>query len=319
MSETKRPAASGGISSEEDALKRKRKVAAALSTIADGIAVKKPEWLRKPSIVDPNQELVAGLLKELNLNTVCHEACCPNHAECFAKKTATFMILGTRCTRDCRFCSVSHAAPQPADPEEPERIARAAARLGLRYVVVTSVTRDDLPDGGAAHFAEVIQRIRALNPETAVETLIPDFQGNREALETVAAANPAVISHNMETVSALYPAVRPQAVYQRSLALLAGIRRANPAVHSKTGVMLGLGETRAQVLALFDDLRQAGCEFLTIGQYLAPSRKHHPVIEYIPPDQFAEYGEIARNAGFAFVASAPFVRSSYHASEALGL
>jgi lipoic acid synthetase len=205
------------------------------------------------------------------------------------------------------------------DADEPENIAKAVKDLGLKCAVLTSVTRDDLPDGGAAHFAKCVCAIRRLSPETAIEVLIPDFQGNLDALQTVADANPTVISHNMETVAPLYAAVRPQADYRRSLALLANIKRLNPTAHSKTGIMLGLGETEEQVLALFDDLREVGCEFLTIGQYLAPSREHHAVKEYIHPDQFEAYGRIARDMGFAFVASAPFVRSSYNAGEAIGV
>ena len=227
------------------------------------------------------------------------------------------MVLGTNCTRNCRFCNVRNNLPNPVDPQEPERIGLAVARLGLRYIVVTSVTRDDLPDGGAGHFADVIRAIRRENPDTAIEVLIPDFLGNDRSLKTVVDANPTVISHNMETVKSLYSDVRPQADYERSLALLAKIKQMNPAVRSKTGIMLGLGEKKHQVLELFEDLRDVGCEFLTIGQYLAPSKNHIPVIEYIHPDQFEEYGKIAREKGFAFVASSPFVRSSYNANEAL--
>jgi lipoic acid synthetase len=277
----------------------------------------KPEWLHKTYIVDPNQDVVEGILNELHLNTVCREANCPNYMECFAKKTATFMILGTHCTRNCRFCSVQNASPELVGPHEPERIDVAVARLKLRYIVITSVTRDDLPDGGAEHFAECIHAIRRLSPETAIEVLIPDFQGDTDALKIVAAANPTVISHNIETVAPLYAEVRPQADYRRSLSLLANIKRVNPNTRSKTGIMLGLGETAEQVFALFEDLRAVGCEFLTIGQYLAPSREHHAVMEYIHPEQFEAYGQAAREMGFAFVVSAPFVRSSYNAGEAI--
>lgn len=278
---------------------------------------RKPEWLRKAVIEVPDQELVENILQELNLNTVCREANCPNSMECYAKKTATFMILGTNCTRNCRFCNVNGDKPFPVDPQEPEHIGQAVARLRLRYIVVTSVTRDDLPDGGAEHFAKVIREIQKASPETAIEVLIPDFQGDFAALKTVAAAKPTVISHNMETVNSLYSAVRPEADYQRSLTLLKRIKQIDPSIRSKTGIMLGLGEGKNEVLKLFDDLRDVACEFLTIGQYLAPSKEHHPVIEYIHPDLFAEYGKIAREKGFAFVASSPFVRSSYNAGEAL--
>lgn len=279
---------------------------------------RKPKWLRKPYVEVPNQELL-NILKEHNLNTVCNEADCPNAMECFHNKTATFMILGTNCTRNCRFCNVTNDLPQRVDPDEPERIGSAVAKLGLKYIVVTSVTRDDLPDGGAEHFAQVIRAIHKDSPETAIEVLIPDFLGDEAALATVANANPTVISHNMETVKSRYSAVRPQADYQRSLDVLENIKKVNPSVRSKTGIMLGVGETKEEVLELFDDLRAIACEFLTIGQYLAPSEEHLPVQEFIHPDLFEEYGRIARDKGFAFVASGPFVRSSYHAGEALGL
>jgi len=280
---------------------------------------RKPEWLRKPFISDQNQIIVDGILKELNLNTVCREAMCPNCHECFARKTATFMILGAACTRDCRFCNVKHDAPQPVDPQEPAHIADAVVRLGLRYVVVTSVTRDDLEDGGAAHFAAVIHAIRLASMDTAIEVLIPDLQGSLKALRTVVSAKPTVVSHNMETVPALYTAVRPQAEYQRSLELLANIKKIDPEIKSKTGIMVGLGETEAEVLSCMDDIRAANCDFLTIGQYLAPSKQHYPVQAYIHPDQFEKYKSIAEEKGFLYVASAPFVRSSYHAGEALGV
>ena len=279
--------------------------------------LKKPDWMRVSGMRNQNSEAVAGVLQALNLNIVCNEAACPNHMECFSRKTATFMILGTACTRNCRFCNVRNEPPKPIDIDEPKRIAQAVRELDMRYVVITSVTRDDLPDGGAAHFADVISSIRANSPTTAIEVLIPDFGGDIAALKTAADALPNVISHNMETVSKLYSAVRPQADYMRSLELLANIKKLNPAIHSKSGIMLGLGETEAQVYELFDDLRNVGCEFLTIGQYLAPTREHLPVFEYIEPYRFEEYGKIAREKGFSFVASAPLVRSSYHADEAL--
>jgi lipoic acid synthetase len=280
---------------------------------------KKPEWLRKTNVPNPNRDMVEEMLKQLNLNTVCSEAACPNYGECFGRKTATFMILGTKCTRNCRFCNVHNGTPQPVDSDEPKRIAQAAAQLELRYLVITSVTRDDLPDGGAEHFAQTVSYIKTLSPQTAVETLIPDFLGDLSALKTVADAAPAVISHNVETVPRLYELVRPAAEYKRSLAVIAAVKKLNPAVRSKTGVMLGLGETREEVLSLMDDLRSVGCEFLTLGQYLAPSKLHYPVKEYIHPDIFEEYRVIALEKGFNFVASAPYVRSSYHAGEALGL
>ena len=281
--------------------------------------LKKPEWLKIRNIEDPNRGLVEGILKKLNLNTVCREAGCPNYMECFSCKTATFMILGTNCTRNCRFCNVNFASPQPIDEHEPENIAVAIKELGLRYAVITSVTRDDLPDGGAGHFAKIVRAARRTSPNTAIEVLIPDFNGDIEALKIVTDSLPAVISHNMETVASLYKDVRPEAQYQRSLGVLENIKRLNPNIRSKTGIMLGLGETKEEIYKLFDDLRLVNCEFLTIGQYLAPSKGHYPVMEYINPLQFDEYAKIAREKGFCFVASAPFVRSSYHADEALEL
>jgi lipoic acid synthetase len=279
---------------------------------------RKPDWLRKRITVDTDAGETEGILAQLGLNTVCLEADCPNYSECFTKRTATFMILGTHCTRNCRFCNVTHGEPQAVDPSEPERVAEAVNKLGLKYVVVTSVTRDDLPDGGAGHFAAVISAIRQCSPETAVEVLVPDFQGLESALQTVADAAPDVISHNMETVKALYSAVRPEAVYERSLSLIGRIREMSPDIKSKSGIMVGVGETPGQVLSLMDDLRAEGCQFLTIGQYLAPSKQHHPVIEYVTPETFDFYAKSAYEKDFDFVASAPFVRSSYNAGDALG-
>lgn len=278
---------------------------------------RKPKWLRIPITKNPNQDAVDGILKSLNLNTVCNEAICPNRMECFSRKTATFIILGIHCTRSCGFCNVRHEKPQQLDPDEPLKIAQAIKKLDMRYIVITSVTRDDLPDGGAKHFASVVRAIRKSSPDTTIELLIPDFQGNIDALKTVTDASPDVIGHNMETIKALYPQVRPQAEYQRSLNLLQNIKKLNSEIRSKSGIMLGLGETKDQVHELFDDLREVGCEFLTIGQYLAPSPEHLPIKEYIEPAQFDEYGKTARKKGFSFVASAPFVRSSYHAGEAM--
>jgi lipoic acid synthetase len=282
-------------------------------------AQRKPKWLHKRLTSDPNQRFVEGILETLGLNTVCREAKCPNYMECFALKTATFLILGTNCTRNCSFCNVRHDEPLPLDPREPERVAEAVERLGLRYAVVTSVTRDDLPDGGARHFAETIRAIQARSPQTAIEVLIPDFQGDWASLALVAEAGPSVISHNIETVRYLYNEVRPQADYWRSLDLLRNIPELNPAVKSKSGVMVGLGETKEQVIELFDDLREVNCALLTVGQYLSPTREHHVIKEYVEPSVFEEYKTIALGKGFEFVASAPFVRSSYHAGEALGL
>jgi lipoic acid synthetase len=279
----------------------------------------KPEWLKKAFRETDEMKSVVGLLADLGLNTVCREADCPNYAECFTNKTATIMILGAHCTRNCRFCNVTHAASQPVDPDEPTRVGEAIARLQLSYIVITSVTRDDLPDGGAEHFAQTIGEIRRQSPGTAIETLIPDFLGDIASLEKVIDAKPDVISHNMETVEELYDTVRPQADYHRSLEMLERIGRLGAGtIHSKSGIMLGLGETEAQLTRLFDDLRAVNCEFLTIGQYFAPSPQHLPVVEYVTPERFDRLGDLARKKGFSFVASAPFVRSSYHAGEAMG-
>ena len=279
----------------------------------------KPEWLRVRFSETPNREIVEQTLRRLNLNTVCREANCPNYSECFSRKTATFMILGTNCTRRCRFCNVHNGQPQHPDPEEPKNIALAVKELELKYVVITSVTRDDLPDGGAGHFSKTISEIRQTAPGVAIETLIPDFMGNIRSIETVAKASPTVISHNMETIKSLYSKVRPKTEYNRSLKVLQSIKLLNRRVHSKSGIMLGFGETKEQVYELFEDLLNVGCEFLTIGQYLAPSKKHFPVQEYVEPSRFDEYRALAKAMGFDFVASAPLVRSSYNAGEALGL
>jgi len=228
------------------------------------------------------------------------------------------MILGTNCTRNCPFCNVSCGEPLQVDPNEPRNIAEAVKTLGLKYVVVTSVTRDDLPDGGAEHFAKVILEIIKTTKDTAIEVLIPDFMGDNDSLETVVRAFPDVISHNVETVKSLYPKARPQASYERTLKVLRNIRELSEGkIHSKSGVMLGMGETETELYTLFDDLLENGCEFLTIGQYLAPSKKHLPVRNYVEPEKFEEYGEIAKQKGFAFVSSGSLVRSSYHADEAL--
>ena len=277
---------------------------------------RKPDWLK----VRYNQqavEEVAALLGELKLNTVCKEANCPNLGECYRRHTATFMLLGSHCTRNCRFCNVTHAAPEPVDPEEPENVALAAKRLGLRHVVLTCVTRDDLPDGGAAHFARTVAALRRECPGTTVETLISDLQGDRAALDTVLAAAPEVLNHNVETVPDLYAAVRPQADYRRSLELLRYAKEKVPQILTKTGFMVGLGETEAQIDALMDDILAVGCDILTIGQYLQPTAAHYPMARYVTPEEFAAYKERALQKGFRFVASAPLARSSYRAWEVL--
>ncbi len=275
----------------------------------------KPEWLRVPANSGATNQAVTALLRSLDLHTVCEEASCPNCGECFGNRTAAFMILGRDCTRRCTFCCVSKGLPQPPDPAEPERVAAAAASLNLLHVVVTSVTRDDLPDGGASHFVRVTEAIRTWPTDShpTIELLIPDFQGDEAALRQVVAARPDVLNHNIETVPRLYPAVRPQADYRRSLDLLGRARRLDNRLTTKSGIMVGLGETPAEVLAVMADLRRQDCRMLTIGQYLAPTRQHHPVIDYVTPAQFARYRDAALQAGFADVSAGPLVRSSYHA------
>jgi len=277
----------------------------------------KPEWLRIRVQSGGNYSEVENILKDLSLNTVCEEANCPNKMECFNRKTATFMILGRTCTRNCTFCNVEKNKPQPVDEDEPMHVAKAVRELNLRHVVITSVTRDDLPDGGADHFARVINEIKKLDKKVTVEVLIPDFKGSIEALNKVADAMPEVINHNVETVPRLYPSVRPMAVYKRSLKLLDNVKNRNSKIFTKSGIMLGLGENKEEVIEVLKDLRDVDCDFLTIGQYLAPSKKHHPVIEYVHPDIFEEYENKAYELGFKYVASGPLVRSSYLAEKAL--
>ena len=262
---------------------------------------------------------VEELVRELGLNTVCREASCPNYSECFGRGTATFMILGANCTRNCGFCGVTHAAPEQVDPDEATRVAEAIKKLALNYVVVTSVTRDDLKDGGAAEFAKTVRETRRLSPKTKIEILIPDFGGDEAALDHVIEAAPDVISHNIETVKELYDKVRPQADYERSLKLLSRVAEhgADKGVKCKSGFMVGVGETDSQVRGTIDDLRRTGCAFLTIGQYLRPSPANIPVEAYMEPEAFDRWAEYAKGTGFEFVAAAPFVRSSYHAEEAL--
>jgi len=273
----------------------------------------KPPWLKRRLPSGPAYGEVASLLKEGGLNTVCQEAQCPNQWECFSKRTATFMIMGSRCTRNCRFCAVAHGPSGPPDEDEPARVAEAARRLGLKYIVITSVTRDDLPDGGARFFAETIRAIRQAIPHAVVEILIPDFQGDENALDTVLDARPNVLNHNLETVSRLYPVVRPDAIYHRSLQLLKRAGKRCPALPTKSGIMLGLGETPEEIHTALADLRDAGCSILTLGQYLQPSNDHLPVARFIRPEEFEKLREKALGLGFSEVASGPFVRSSYQA------
>lgn len=272
-----------------------------------------PHWLKRPL---PTSEMLQTrrLLGDLKLNTVCVEARCPNLTECWSRGTATFMILGEHCTRRCGFCAVSTARPQPVEHDEPERMAEAAAALGLRHVVITSVARDDLPDEGAAHFARCIAAVRAKLPHATVEVLVPDFHGRRELIQIVAAARPEVYNHNIETVARLQKKARPAARYERSLGVLRTVRELAPQVKTKSGVMVGLGETRDELLRTFEDLLAHGCQMLTIGQYLRPGDERYMAVErFWTPEEFDELGEAARRMGFEAVASGPFVRSSYFA------
>ena len=278
-------------------------------------AERMPRWLSRPISAPGRGAEVAGTLDELGLNTVCRSAKCPNRGECFGAGTATFMIMGDACTRACTFCAVEARPPTRLDPTEPARVAEAAARMGLSHVVVTCVTRDDLPDGGAAHFAATIAALRETLPDAAVEVLTSDFAGDLEAVDVVADAGPDVFNHNVETVPRLYPSVRPQAVYERSLAVLerAGARR--PGTPTKSGLMLGLGETPEEVRSVMGDLRDAGVELLTLGQYLRPSAAHAEVAEFVEPAAFEELEREGMALGFRAVAGAPFARSSYRAGE----
>jgi lipoic acid synthetase len=277
-------------------------------------AVKRlPDWIRTRCRTDSHE--IKRILRKHGLSTVCEEARCPNRGECFSKPTATFMILGSDCTRNCGFCAVNSAPPGPPEPEEPVRIARASEEMGLRYVVITSVTRDDLPDGGAEHFAKTITAVRRALPSARIEVLTPDFLGDREALRTVLSARPDVFNHNIETVERLYPIVRPQAVFRRSLLVLSRSKLIAPDIFTKSGFMMGLGETREEVLTLLRQLREAGCEIITIGQYLRPTGKNIPVVEYVRPEVFEEIRSVALEMGFRYVASGPLVRSSMNAEE----
>ena len=284
-------------------------------TTKRSISTAKPPWLRRRLPSGPEYEQVRALLHEGHLHTVCQEAACPNQFECFASRTATFLIMGSRCTRNCRFCNIESAPPAALDPDEPLRVAQAAARMGLGYVVVTSVTRDDLPDGGASHFAATITALRQHIEAVQVEVLIPDFGGDPAALACVLAAAPDVLNHNVETVVRLYPSVRPEADYQRSLALLRRAARHHPPIPVKSGLMLGLGEQRDEVHQTLEDMLEAGCRILTLGQYLQPSASHLPVTRFIPPEAFHAWRRTALSLGFDQVASGPFVRSSYHAKD----
>jgi lipoic acid synthetase len=275
----------------------------------------KPKWLRRPLSQGGGFAATCNTVADLGLHTVCQEAVCPNRAECYGRGTATFLLLGPNCTRNCGFCAVDHQAPDPVDPDEPERVARAVARLGLEFCVLTMVTRDDLPGGGASHVAQTMAAIGRRCPGVGMEVLASDLGGNEQALSTLLAAGPLVFNHNLETVPRLYDQVRPQADYRRSLRMLEAAKELAPAVVIKSGLMLGLGESKDEVLNVLDDLRRSGCQSLTLGQYLAPSPLHHPVVRYVPPEEFDELGRQALARGFRAVASAPLVRSSYKAQE----
>jgi lipoic acid synthetase len=275
-----------------------------------------PDWLRLRLPTSDSFSHTRSLLDELKLHTVCESAKCPNHWECWSKGTATFMIGGDRCTRACGFCAVTTAKPFELEADEPARVAEATRRMRLRHVVITAVARDDLADGGAEHFRQTIEAVRALNAGIIIEVLTPDFNDRDDAIATVLAAAPNIFNHNLETVRRLTPSVRSRATYDRSLSVLRKVKaRSGNAVYTKSGLMLGLGEGEDEVIVALEDLRAAGCDILTLGQYLQPTLRHLPVVKFVSPEQFAVYGRFARELGFVHVASGPMVRSSYHADE----
>jgi lipoic acid synthetase len=275
-----------------------------------------PDWLRIKLPTSDTFAQTRSLLDELKLHTVCESAKCPNHWECWDKGTATFMIGGDRCTRACGFCAVSTAKPLPLEADEPLRVAEATRRMRLKHIVITAVARDDIADGGADHFRQTIESVRKLNPKTVIEVLVPDFQDSDAAIEKVLAAHPQIFNHNLETVRRLTPSVRHRATYDRSLSVLKKVKaRRGGTIHTKSGLMLGLGETENELVVAMEDLRAAGCDILTLGQYLQPTLKHLPVVEYVSPEHFEALGRVARMMGFVHVASGPMVRSSYHADE----
>ncbi|ABS14781.1 MULTISPECIES: lipoyl synthase [Brucella/Ochrobactrum group] len=281
----------------------------------DNVVLKKPEWIRVKAPVSRGYSETRDIVRSNKLVTVCEEAGCPNIGECWEKKHATFMIMGEICTRACAFCNVSTGIPTALDPNEPENVAKAVKQMGLTHVVITSVDRDDLADGGAQHFAEVIQAIREATPATTIEILTPDFLRKEGALEVVVRARPDVFNHNLETVPSRYLKVRPGARYFHSIRLLQRVKELDPTIFTKSGIMVGLGEERNEILQLMDDLRSADVDFMTIGQYLQPTRKHHPVIRFVTPDEFKSFETIGRTKGFLLVASSPLTRSSHHAGD----
>jgi len=281
----------------------------------DTVVQRKPDWIRVRAPGSPVYRETEKIVRDNGLVTVCEEAGCPNIGECWSKKHATMMIMGEICTRACAFCNVATGLPTPLDPSEPDNVANAVEKLGLSHVVITSVDRDDLPDGGAEHFARVIRAIRAHTPSTTIEVLTPDFLRKEGALEIVVAAKPDVFNHNLETVPSNYLKVRPGARYFHSIRLLQRVKELDPTMFTKSGIMVGLGEERNEVLQLMDDLRSADVDFLTIGQYLQPTKKHHPVIRFVPPDEFTSYATVARTKGFLLVSASPLTRSSHHAGE----
>ena len=281
----------------------------------DNPVARKPDWIRVRAPMSREYQETRALMRQLGLATVCEEAACPNIGECWKQKHATVMILGSICTRACSFCNVATGRPDQLDPHEPAHVAEAVAKLGLHHIVVTSVDRDDLDDGGGAHFAETIRRIRALTPETTIEVLTPDFLRKEGALETVVEAGPDVYNHNLETVPRLYREVRPGARYFHSLRLLQRVKELDPARFTKSGIMVGLGETKEEVAQVMDDLRSADVDFITIGQYLQPTPKHHAVERFVTPAEFTEMRDMALGKGFLLAASSPLTRSSYHAGE----
>jgi len=275
----------------------------------------RPDWIKAKAPDGAEYRELKRLMESSKLHTVCQSAHCPNIGECWRARTATFMILGNTCTRNCRFCAVSTGKPDALDYDEPRRVAEAVAHLGLKHAVITSVTRDDLPDGGASIFSETIRLIHQSEHRTTVEVLIPDLQGNWDALSSIVQAQPEILNHNIETVGRCYPEVRPQAVYSRSLELLRQVKSMQPDMRTKSGLMVGVGETWDELVQTMRDLRSVGCDILTIGQYLAPSKDHHPIARYYTPEEFGELKRIGLEMGFSYVESAPLVRSSYHAAE----